>query len=128
MRYVYASRNGNVALLVDRLHLSRPIYIDTGNEICNEDFILLTYTDDVGELPYEAENFLSINMSYIRGVIVSKKKNTASQAGDKIAAMFGVDCLYQVEEEGNEEDVIQIKKILEERKKSFWQKPKAIFC
>ena len=71
MKFVYASRTGNVESIVERLGLSDPLKIETGSESCDQDFILFTYTDGYGDVPAEVEDFLNDNGSLLKGVIVS---------------------------------------------------------
>lgn len=116
MKYVYASKGGHVASIINRLHINSPMLIDTGNESIHDDYILFTYTDGIGNIPYEVENFLSNNMSHIKGVIVSgdqSYKEAFCFSGDKIAEMCGVECYYKVENEGSDSDIQKMKEILE---------------
>ena len=103
MKFVYASRTGNVESIVERLGLSEPLKIETGSESCDQDFILFTYTDGYGDVPAEVEDFLNDNGSLLKGVIVSGDLGYGDaycQAGDTISEQYQVPCLYQVENEG----------------------------
>ena len=57
MKYVYASRSGNVEKLVQTLELEA-LKLKDGTETVGEDFILLTYTDGRGEVPPVVASFL----------------------------------------------------------------------
>ena len=70
MKYVYASRSGNVEELVHVLGLEA-MKIKDGTETMDQDFILFTYTDGRGVVPPVVTAFLKENHSYLKGVIVS---------------------------------------------------------
>ena len=101
MKIVYASRTGNVQSIVQRLGFTDALEITSGNETIEEDYVLFTYTDGFGDIPYEVEDFLQSNSNYLKGVIVS---------GDLgYAEAYHVPCLYKVENDGSEEDLKAIK-------------------
>ena len=70
MKYVYASRSGNVEELVHILGLEA-MKIKDGTETMDQDFILFTYTDGRGVVPPVVTAFLKENHSCLKGVIVS---------------------------------------------------------
>lgn len=114
MKYVYASRTGNVATIVESLGLNA-LRIDDGSEEIKEDYILFTYTDGYGDIPVEVEEFLKNNSSFIRGVIVSGDTGYGEaycQAGDKISELYNCPLLYKVENMGSDDDYKRIKEIL----------------
>lgn len=114
MKYVYASRTGNVESLIQKLGLDAQ-RIDTGSETCDDDYVLFTYTDGYGDIPMEVDSFLMANSNYLTGVVVSGSKDYGDaycQAGDKIAEMYDVPVLYKVENDGTDEDVTAIKAAL----------------
>lgn len=114
MKYVYASRTGNVESLVNALGLTA-LKIEDGSETVNEDFILFTYTDGTGDVPAEVEEFLSKNGSHIKGVVASGSVAHGDDfglAGDKVAKQYKVPLLYKVDGAGTEEDVAAIKKVI----------------
>ena len=115
MKIVYASRTGNVESLIESLDIEDHFKIEDGNEIVNEDYILFTYTDGFGDVPYEVEQFLDHNASYLKGVIVSGDQGYGEaycQAGDKISKQYNVPCLYKVENEGSKQDIDEIRKVI----------------
>ena len=69
MLVVYASRGGNVASLVNSLNV-RALNIDEAKDL-KEDYILFTYTDGLGEVPWEVEEFLNEHSEHLKGVIAS---------------------------------------------------------
>lgn len=114
MIIVYASRTGNVKALVDKLN-GKSIVIDEAGNI-TEDYILFTYTDGAGEVPYEVDDFLLTNSTHLKGVVASGDmmygEENFAKAGDIIAETYGVPCLYKVENDGTDEDVANISKLL----------------
>lgn len=115
MKVVFASRTGNVQSIVDRLDVDA-MQIINGDENINEDYILFTYTDGYGDVPSEVEDFLVNNSANLKGVIVSGDQGYGDaycKAGDVIASEYNVSCLYKVENDGTENDVDEIRKIIE---------------
>lgn len=115
MTFVYASRTGNVESIIHRLGNEDTLSIQTGNETVKGAYVLFTYTDGYGDVPAEVDTFLSNNASNLRGVIASGDLGYGEAyclAGDKIAELYGVDCLYKVENDGSDEDIIKMQAIL----------------
>lgn len=115
MKIVYASRTGNVQSIIDRLNVDA-LEISSGTEMISEDYLLITYTDGYGDVPSEVEEFLNGNNSHLKGVIVSGDQGYGEaycKAGDVIAKQYNVPCLYKVENDGTEEDIDEIRKIIE---------------
>lgn len=114
MLVVYASRGGNVASLVNSLNV-RALNIDEAKDL-KEDYILFTYTDGLGEVPWEVEEFLNEHSEHLKGVIASGDMMYGEEnycaSGDKIAMMYGVPCLYKFENGGTNEDIEAILKLL----------------
>lgn len=116
MKVIYASRTGNVESIVNTLGIEATD-INTISSV-DEDFILLTYTDGAGDIPYEVETFLAEgdNASHLKGVIASGDPMYGEEnfcgSGDKISAMYNVPCLYKVLNEGTEEDHQKIAALL----------------
>ena len=114
MKYVYASRTGNVESIVNSLGIDA-LKIEDGSETINEDFILFTYTDGYGDVPFEVDAFLANNGTYLKGVVVSGDLGYGEAyclAGDKIAEQYNVKVLYKVENAGTAEDIAAIKKVI----------------
>ena len=115
MKIAYASRTGNVESIVNQLEVET-LQIQNGNESIDTPFILFTYTDGYGDVPYEVETFLSENAANLRGVIVSGDTGYGEaycQAGDKISEMYNVPCLYKVENSGSAEDIEAIRQAIQ---------------
>lgn len=116
MKVVYASRTGNVQLMIDQLLISESLQIKTGKEIVSEAYLLFTYTDGYGEVPIEVSDFLTNNSNFIQGVIVSGDKGYGEafcKAGDIISQEFDVPCLYRFENNGTDADVSAIQDIID---------------
>lgn len=116
MKIVYVSRTGNIEALIETLGISEAIKVETGEESVNEDFILLTYTDGYGDVPMELESFLPKHKDFIKGVIVSGDTgydDAYCKAGDVISKDYQVPCLYKLENDGTQEDIVKIKEILD---------------
>ena len=114
MKFVYASRTGNVESLVSKLGVDA-LFIQSGDETMKEPFVLFTYTDGYGDVPAEVESFLVNNGQNLKGVIVSGDTSYGEAyclAGDKIADEYGVECLYKVENAGEASDIEAIQTIL----------------
>ena len=115
MKYVYASRTGNVESLINKLGLDA-IRIEDGSESVDDDFILFTYTDGYGDVPMEVDTFLAANSMRLRGVVVSGSLDYGDaycKAGDVIAEQYDVPVLYKVENDGTDDDVKAIAKALQ---------------
>lgn len=107
MKYVYASRSGNVEELVHVLGLEA-MKIKDSTETMDQDFILFTYTDGRGVVPPVVTAFLKENHSYLKGVIVSgnmqRHGDTFCGAGRIISEMYGVPVIAQVDGVGDSYD------------------------
>ncbi len=115
MKIIYVSRTGNVRTFIEKLGIEAEEA--TAHLTCDVPYVFVTYTDGYGDVPMEAEDFLSTNGDYIQGVIVSGDKGYDTAycvAGDTIANDYNVPCLYKFENDGTEEDVAQVKSILEQ--------------
>jgi protein involved in ribonucleotide reduction len=108
MKIVYGSRTGNVETFVGKLGLSNTMLIKNGSETVDEEFVLITYTDGDGELPYEVEEFLGNNANFIRGVAGSGDKDYGDNfcmAATIVSDQYGVPVLATFENDGERTDV-----------------------
>lgn len=111
MLYYFASRTGNTEALVSKLGINA-VKIETGEETAEGEFIIFTYTDGFGDVPFEVESFLSKNSSLVKGVVVTGDTSYGEaygQAGDKIASQYNVPLIHKCENDGTDEDVSLIK-------------------
>lgn len=116
MKIVYASRTGNVKAIISKLEFNDAIRIETGNEYVEEEFILFTYTDGYGEVPSEVVDFLENNYELLRGVVASGDTaygEAFCAAADVISEEHNVPVLYKVERDGSDEDIKNIKMLVE---------------
>ncbi len=116
MKYVYASRTGNVEAIVTNLGLDA-LRIEDGTETIDEEYVLFTYTDGAGEVPPEVQDFLAKNGSLIKGVVSSGDADTFGEelfclSADKISEDYGCPILAKVQLDGTEEDYETIKAAL----------------
>ncbi|MCR4617632.1 MAG: class Ib ribonucleoside-diphosphate reductase assembly flavoprotein NrdI [Lachnospiraceae bacterium] len=116
MKFVYASRNGHVEGIVNRLDLQEAMKIKDGSEKIDGDFVLFTYTDGQGIIPKIVENFLAENKG-IKAVVgsgnVERHPDTFNFAADKIAEQFNVPVLAKVNMDGTEAELKDIKAKIE---------------
>lgn len=116
MKIIYASRHGHVETLVKNI-TDTALKIETGEEACQEDYILFTYTDGKGIVPAVVEKFLNNNAEHLKAVVASgnseRHKNEFCFAGDKVSEKYQVPCLAKVEGEGTVADIEQIKAEIE---------------
>ena len=114
MILAYATRTGNVKSIIDRLGVKDVVDVNTTDKV-DKDFIIFTYTDGFGDVPYEVEEFLENNSSHLKGVVASGSKHyesTFCMAGDEISQKYNVPLLYKVDESGTEEDIKNILNII----------------
>lgn len=105
MKFVYASRTGNVQKLTDRIAPADCLKIETGAESVTENYILVTYTDGDGIIPPAVEKFLDANRENCKGVAVSgnseRHPTTFCFAADKITEKYGLPILAKFEKDGD---------------------------
>ena len=113
-KIVYASRTGNIESIIGKLGIDA-LRIEDGSESVDEDYIIFTYTDGYGDVPYEVDEFLQNNSEHVKGVVVSGDTGYGEaycKAGDVISEQYNVPCLYKVENDGTDEDIEAIKKVI----------------
>jgi len=108
----YASRTGNVRYIVSQIGLPG---IEIGEETTvTEPFLLLTYTDGLGEVPPVVERFMERSGAYCRGVAVSGNRNFGHRlfggAGDKIAERWNVPLVRRIDLRGFRKDYEAIRR------------------
>ena len=115
MKIVYASRGGNTESLVGKCGYENALKIDTGSEEVKEDYVLFTYTDGYGDIPYEVDTFLAGNKDHIKAVVCTGNTSFGDAfcgAGDKVAEKCNVTLIAKVEEDGSDDDVAKIKEAI----------------
>ncbi|KGR80281.1 class Ib ribonucleoside-diphosphate reductase assembly flavoprotein NrdI [Ureibacillus manganicus] len=116
---VFASRTGNVRYIVSKLEVES-IEI-TDNLIMDKPYLLITYTDRLGDVPAKVSEFLEFNGHLCKGVVVSGNSNFGHNvfggAGDKIAKIYQVPLVRKLELRGFQADYDAIQKFYETRVK-----------
>ncbi|CAM5193924.1 Protein involved in ribonucleotide reduction OS=Ureibacillus acetophenoni OX=614649 GN=SAMN05877842_10663 PE=4 SV=1 [Ureibacillus acetophenoni] len=115
----YASRTGNVRYIVSKLQ-AQAIEI-TENLIIDKPYLLITYTDKLGEVPTRVSQFLETNSQLCRGVVASGNSNFGNNlfaaAGDKIAMAYQIPLVRKLELRGFQADYEAIQQFYETRVK-----------
>lgn len=110
---IYASRTGNIRYIISKLNVKSVDMKDV--KVVNERFILFTYTDGLGDIPKEVNEFMRQNYSYCEGVVCSGNSNFGHRvfcgAADKINQLYGIPTLKKVELRGFEVDYKEIEKL-----------------
>lgn len=115
MKIAYASQTGNVASFVEKLGLESE-EIMFGDESVDEAFVLVTYTDGLGDVPEIVEEFLENNNANLRGVVASGNMawaDTYCLAADVIAEKYNCPILGKIEDDGTDEDVTTVRTAIE---------------
>lgn len=102
----FASRTGNVRSIIGRLALPN-IEIQV-NTVAQEPFLLLTYTDGLGEVPRLVSEFMERNNKLCKGIIVSGNSNFGHHlfcgAGDKLSELYSIPVVCKIEMRSSQKD------------------------
>lgn len=102
----FASRTGNVRHIVKQLQLPA-VELDEHLTLA-QPFILLTYTDNLGEVPAAVSRFMEKNGAYCRGVAASGNRNFGprnfARAGDILAEQWRIPLIRKMELRGFPQD------------------------
>jgi protein involved in ribonucleotide reduction len=114
---VYASRTGNVRYIASKLKADT---IEISEELMlKKPYLLITYTDGLGDIPAKVALFLEQNANFCKGVVVSGNSNFGHTvfggAGDKIAAMYHIPLVRKLDLRGYQVDYEAIQKFYETR-------------
>ncbi|MFJ5790196.1 class Ib ribonucleoside-diphosphate reductase assembly flavoprotein NrdI [Lysinibacillus sp. NPDC097162] len=116
---VYASRTGNVRSIVTKLD-GESIEIYDGL-LLTEPYLLITYTDGLGDIPAKVARFLEQNKEFCKGVAVSGNSNFGHHvfggAGEKIAEAYKVPLVCKLDLRGYQADYEVIQMFYETRVK-----------
>ena len=116
---VYASRTGNVKYIVSKLH-AESIELTEDLKIY-EPYLLITYTDRLGDVPAKVSHFLQRNGQLCKGVVASGNSNFGNSmfgaAGDKIASALQIPLVRKLELRGFQADYEAIQQFYETRVK-----------
>ena len=114
MKIAYASRTGNVQSIVERLGVEDAINV-VDEPTINEDYIIFTYTDGYGEVPADVEEFVAANAGHLKGIVCSGSRGFGDAfcgVGKVLSEQYNVPVLYEVENEGTDEDIEKIKELI----------------
>ncbi|KPN95054.1 class Ib ribonucleoside-diphosphate reductase assembly flavoprotein NrdI [Lysinibacillus sp. ZYM-1] len=114
---VYASRTGNVRNVVSKLQAET---VELSEELqLNKPYLLITYTDGLGDIPAKVARFLEKNRDFCKGVVASGNSNFGHNvfgaAGEKIAATYHVPLVRKLDLRGNQTDYEAIQTFYETR-------------
>ena len=102
----FASRTGNVRHIVSKLQL--PSVEITSDLRVHHPFIIFTYTDGLGDVPYVVSSFMEKNYNYCRGIIASGNSNFGHhvfcQSAHKISERYNVPIVRKIELRGFQQD------------------------
>jgi protein involved in ribonucleotide reduction len=113
----YASRTGNVRHIA--LQIGLPCVEIREDTTLDEPFLLLTYTDGLGQVPPVVERFMARCGAYCRGVAASGNRNFGranfARAGDAVAERWNVPLVRKLELRGFPRDYEAIRQFYFER-------------
>lgn len=114
---IYASRTGNVRYIASKISAES---IEISEELkLNKPYLLITYTDGLGDIPAKVDCFLKQNREFCKGVVVSGNSNFGHAvfggAGDKIAATYHIPLVYKLDLRGYQADYEAIQEFYEKR-------------
>lgn len=113
----YASRTGNVRYIVSRLGLPA-IQVDEHLTLA-EPFLLLTYTDGLGQVPEAVRRFMEKSGAHCRGVAVSGNRNFGhhnfGKAGDTLASEWRIPLVRKMELRGFPQDYEVIRRFYDQQ-------------
>ncbi len=111
---VWKSRTGNVKSIIEKINDIPTLEIEDNLKV-NKPFVLITYTDGLGEAPVEVMEFLQENFFFLKGVIASGNSNfkhfgehSYAGAADVVSKKYGVPILHKVDLRGYESDIQKI--------------------
>ena len=113
----FASRTGNVRYIASKLQAES---IEISAELMmDKPYLLITYTDGLGDIPERVERFLEQNVKLCKGVVVSGNSNFGHMlfggAGDKIATTYHIPLVRKLDLRGYQADYEAIQKFYETR-------------
>lgn len=113
----YASRTGNVRHIVSKLN-AESIEIVEGLQL-DKPYLLITYTDGLGDIPAKVARFLKQNETFCKGVVVSGNSNFGHNvfggAGEKISDLYQIPLIRKLDLRGYQADYEAIQQFYETR-------------
>ena len=117
MLIVYASKTGNIERFLKKTGITSILKIIDESKIINEDFILLTYTTGIGEVPTEVSIFMQNNSTKCKGLIGSGNKNWGSAFCNSVTLLheqYNLPILMTFEMSGNKHDIEKFLSVYED--------------
>ena len=111
----YYSLTGNIQKFLEKSSAKNILPIVTGQEIINENSLLITSSIAFGECPPYVLQFTKNNHKFIKGLIGSGNKNWGSLycgAVKMLSTEYSIPILLQFELTGDIEDLVQFNKIV----------------
>lgn len=112
MKIIFHSRTGNIRRFIQKSGLQEKAQKLEENLLVNEPYLLITYTDKIGEVPSKVSQFLEKNAEHLVGVASSGNKNFGNQfarSADVISNMYQVPIVCKFELAGNENDFLKVR-------------------
>lgn len=112
MKVIFHSRTGNIRRFIRKLGLQEKAEKLEENLAVHEPYLLITYTDKIGEVPLKVSEFLKKNSHHLAGVASSGNKNFGThfaKSADVISEMYHVPIVCKFELAGNEKDLLTVK-------------------
>jgi protein involved in ribonucleotide reduction len=106
MLIAFASKTGNVSRFANKLAF--PTVNIQHQTVIDEPFVLVTYTDRVGQVPENVSQFLADNHQHMVGVAASGNRNWGSnfaKSADTISDRYQVPIVCKFELSGTKNDV-----------------------
>lgn len=104
---IYASRTGNVEYITTKLLGIKCVNVDDVLRV-DTNFILITYTDGLGQVPKIVEMFMKKNYQYCKGVIASGNTNFGINnfcgSADKLSQQYNIPVIRKIELRGYQQD------------------------
>lgn len=104
----FLSRTGNIQHIVNKLINIKCVGLDSEMKVTSP-YLLLTYTDKLGEIPEKVDDFLINNHSYCKGVIASGNSNFGINyfcgSANKINEKYNIPIIHKIELRGYDSDL-----------------------
>lgn len=119
MLIAYYSNTGNVERFVDKLRAKGLVCENISDHpLLDQDFILITPTQQFGMVPKEVEEFLLNNNKYLKAVASSGNKMWGAQlfgrSGNIISEQYNVPLLHKFQNHGFDSDIeIMLERVLD---------------
>ncbi|MDK2802386.1 MAG: class Ib ribonucleoside-diphosphate reductase assembly flavoprotein NrdI [Oscillospiraceae bacterium] len=113
MIIAFCSKTGNVLKFVKKLNVNHTIVNIEDIDTIDEEFIIITYTAQLGEVPKNVDTFITKHSKFLVGVISSGNRSFGkyfANSADIISYKFSVPILHKFESSGFQKDVTIVEK------------------